>query len=579
MGNLPVDLLTSLSTDLQDSCGYTRDELLRMPAIPPDADHVLAASWLMANSFSKKFLPSNTDSQDQAALAKFLSFNVKAGQWQLELNTSADEELYSLVRGTIESFLMPRSVVELEGRKLVVEDRLFWTLSDLLRHGRCGPGASRLSANGDWYTKLFSSALSATSRNLISTYKAYVNQYPVWLSAELHRSAAYGPGRIVEGSALCFVPKNDTISRSICTEPTLNMFYQLGLASMLEGRLRSYFGISMAHQPDLNRDLARLGSVDGSWSTIDLESASDSVSCELVRKIFPDWFAKVLFDIRSPKTVYQGREIDLNILSSMGNGFTFPLQTLIFASIVRAVAIQSSRDFSVHVFGDDIVVPGDMYLRVLHALKLFGFVVNSKKSFNEGPFRESCGKDYFSGRNVRGVYLTRLASEQDSYAAINACVEWTARTGLSSRRVVQWLLRTCKRILLVPPHADPSGGVRVPERCVWHHRKGFESGRSSNPKVPLYQSLVYVLWEFEPRKLAIKERRQPFKLIYNPDGYLLCAVAGVVNSSGLPLRKSGHWKRKQRSSSFWDSFAGEVHPERDGFTWQQWNTAVYETLE
>jgi hypothetical protein len=53
---------------------------------------------------------------------------------------------------------------------------------------------------------------------------------------------------IVEGNRLDFVPKNDDISRSICVEPTLNMFFQLGFADILNSRLKEFAGIDLENQ-------------------------------------------------------------------------------------------------------------------------------------------------------------------------------------------------------------------------------------------------------------------------------------------------------------------------------------------
>jgi hypothetical protein len=88
----------------------------------------------------------------------------------------------------------------------------------------------------------------------------------------------------------------------------------------------------------------------------------------------------------------------------MGNGFCFPLETLIFASLC-AVSYDELRlkpDFK--VYGDDIIVRKSCAARVLELLTICGFKANTDKTFLEGPFRESCGAD-FEGEDVRPLTL------------------------------------------------------------------------------------------------------------------------------------------------------------------------------
>jgi hypothetical protein len=54
----------------------------------------------------------------------------------------------------------------------------------------------------------------------------------------------------------------------------------------------------------------------------------------------------------------------------------------------------------VRVYGDDIIVPVDYVASVIRHLELFGFKVNTGKSFWTGKFRESCGKEFYDGLSV-----------------------------------------------------------------------------------------------------------------------------------------------------------------------------------
>jgi hypothetical protein len=91
--------------------------------------------------------------------------------------------------------------------------------------------------------------------------------------------------------------------------------------------------------------------------------------------------------------------------TSMGNGFCFPLETLIFASICHAAYKESNLTQDFRVYGDDIIVRQSVVHRVLELLRHFGFTPNSRKTFTSGPFRESCGTDWHCGVNVRPIFL------------------------------------------------------------------------------------------------------------------------------------------------------------------------------
>jgi len=208
----------------------------------------------------------------------------------------------------------------------------------------------------------------------------------------------------VEAGRLQFVPKSALAKRSVIVEPVLNSFFQLGFGDYMTRRLLRA-GIDIRDQT-VNQRLAREGSLTGGLATLDLSSASDTVSKELVRFLLPtDWY-QLLSAFRTGVIRYGCHELVLEKFSSMGNGFTFPLETLIFFSLVRATCGEGV----VSVYGDDIICPAVDVDRVIRTLRLCGFTVNTAKSFWAGPFRESCGKDYYKGISVRPFYQKHLVS-------------------------------------------------------------------------------------------------------------------------------------------------------------------------
>lgn len=238
----------------------------------------------------------------------------------------------------------------------------------------------------------------------------------------------------VKGNRLAHVEKDVRGCRPIAIEPSANVFLQQGVGSWLKSHMRAIGFVDLFHGQDLNRRLAG----DLRNGTIDLSSASDTISIALVRELLPpDWYV-LLNTIRSKRWEFRGREGTYTNFSSQGNAFTFPLETLIFKSVVMAATSLSARE--VTVYGDDIIIPVESCPRAVVALEQAGFFVNSEKSYwgqhddCRKYFRESCGADYFCEELVTPVYLRTQLSEPSEVAVIyNRLIEvWPdARRALS----------------------------------------------------------------------------------------------------------------------------------------------------
>jgi hypothetical protein len=314
---------------------------------------------------------------------------------------------------------------------------------------------------------MFESTMSYTNAGLIPYYRAALVETGLWCDAERTRNDKFGFTK-VEGGKIFFAPKNSEISRTCCTEAHLNLLIQKSIGAYLERSCLEYFGISLSSQPDRNRWLACKGSIDGTFGTIDLTSASDSISVQLIMKALrPCFFKAMLFMSRSELLVLpDGKHVVPRMISTMGNGFTFPLQTVIFASVVRSVyqlmgfpSDCSRTQFG--VFGDDIIVRREAYDFVCRMLNKLGFSVNDGKSFCSGPFRESCGHDYYNGVNIRGVYIRSLETPQEVYSAINRLNRWSAQHDIRLSNVISLLMSWIRDIRVPPTEADDAG-VHVP---------------------------------------------------------------------------------------------------------------------
>lgn len=526
---------------LEDLAGYLPTGFKTGDDWSPELSPQAVAAIALTRSFYKKFRTSSrtTPEGDSVAAEKFHRSNERCRTWTYCPNTSLDEELMGEFKNLLYRFLYP------QGHNLVFH------LNDLFDRGRCGPGVSVGSRGEDFYTKFFDSPITCTAESLSTAYSKAVSNdlHHYWRAAESNRAVLYGEASLVPGSRFSFVPKDDTTSRLIAIEPSLNMFYQLGLGRLLEERLVSFFGLDITSQPQINQEAARFGSVTDDLATLDLSNASDSIGLPMLEWALPRPILDVLKLLRSPYGSLSGVQLELHMVSTMGNGFTFPLETLVFSCVVvaciKSLGCKPIRPYTSHlpglesnelfgywgVFGDDIICHKRIAPRVIRLLDLLGFEVNRNKSFVEGVFRESCGRDFFRGHDVRGVYIKRLDSPEARYVAINALNVWSAKTGIPLSRTIKQLVDSV-RWLPIPPAENHDAGIRVPFEMVRELQR-----RDNNRAVIYHKRLV------NPKRLTIKEGeilvpKQLKRRFVNPEGLMLAFLHGSIRDCRISLRQS-----------------------------------------
>jgi hypothetical protein len=222
------------------------------------------------------------------------------------------------------------------------------------------------------------------------------------------------------GNKVITVPKDASTNRVIAVEPGINMWFQKAIGDMVERRLQRY-GIDLRWQ-SRNQSLARIGSETQSLATIDLSSASDSISAAVVEVLLPRRWWLMMDSCRSHYGSRSGSQVKWEKFSSMGNGFTFQLETLIFYAIATCCADYLSLSASqVSAYGDDVIIPTACYDVFAEMMSFYGFQINVKKSHFDSPFRESCGAHYYSGIDVKPIYLKgRVDSIPAIYRLANA---------------------------------------------------------------------------------------------------------------------------------------------------------------
>lgn len=228
------------------------------------------------------------------------------------------------------------------------------------------------------------------------------------------------------------VPKTLKTPRIIAIEPTCMQYMQQalldGLVTAIESDPLVKLMIGFKDQVP-NQELARLGSSNESIATIDLSEASDRVSNQHVREMvkhFPH-LKSGLDATRSRKADVPGKGvIRLSKFASMGSATCFPVEAMVFLTIVAMGIMKHRRQWSksaltalkgrVRVYGDDICIPVDCRESVIDHLEAFGLKVNTGKSFWTGKFRESCGKEYYDGHDVSIVRVRSMfpASQTDA---------------------------------------------------------------------------------------------------------------------------------------------------------------------
>jgi hypothetical protein len=246
-------------------------------------------------------------------------------------------------------------------------------------------------------------------------------------------------------SRLLFVPKSLKTYRSVCIEHNVLMYWQQAVSAQMMVHVNSspYRQFFRLEDQSRNRDLALYGSYTAAIDTLDLSSASDSVSWDLVKRIFPPSWVIAMAVTRSSRVVLPNGDVfPVRKFAPMGSAVCFPTQSLIFAtgsiyaacrhvhaalsvdaeftdwltpSVVRRVVRSFARQPSLSrrygyepcgIYGDDIAIDSRLSDVLIPILTRLGFVVNTTKSFYGGQaFRESCGGFYLNGSDITPLYF------------------------------------------------------------------------------------------------------------------------------------------------------------------------------
>jgi len=328
----------------------------------------------------------------------------------------------------------------------------------------------------------------------------------------------------VQGNRWSTVPKNNLKDRSICLEPLCNMLVQRAVGLGVRACLKDKLGIDLDYLADVHRN--RIS--DPKVATIDLSDCSDTISLWLIKYLLPRRVLSKVLACRSDMTL--GPDDNFYVVfkvSSMGNGFTFDLMTLILTALTK------SFDLSASVFGDDIICQNQYADEIIQNLSIAGFRVNLDKTYIRSDYRESCGAHFIDGYGYVTVFDLR----------------WL--------RYPHDLIVACNKVAILSSiYGGPFETLRTKIwSCVPRSLLGATTSRLvvSTGRPPSYELDSYVRYgppvQVDPSPSLLKRIRRHCKRVHKPGNI---SVAQAVVSRTCPAKP-------HLSSTQWDLFFQWIH--------------------
>jgi hypothetical protein len=184
-------------------------------------------------------------------------------------------------------------------------------------------------------------------------------------------------------------------------------------------------------------------------------------------------------------------------------------------------------------------------LMVLESLRFIGFRSNPDKTYIHGPFRESCGSDWYGGLDVRPAYLNfRFNTNVDLYKFHNVTLRGPLPFELFDEVRDSLRLLCPEKVRFVRPfHGPPDSAFTVGKdvcmtsNFVYWDRRTWAWRWKELKTLPLRDRL----WGFDPGDCN--------KVEY------LAVLRGSKSSSPLTIRRKA--KTSVRSCSYWGSLGSE----------------------
>lgn len=218
----------------------------------------------------------------------------------------------------------------------------------------------------------------------------------------------YGKAHLLQhGARGSSVYKNREKRRFINIECLWNVIVQKLIGKGIRHRLKK-----SGNDLKFGQLLHQLRISDSSVSTEDWKNASDSIRTDRLELMLHPLIFKMMDAARSHYVMISHQDAGQNFkayhpiekFSSMGNGFTFELLTLVILAMARI------HDAEATVYGDDLICNNEVADKVIKSCQAAGFTLNDKKSFTAKPLRESCGSFYLDGYGYITCYDVQWSS-------------------------------------------------------------------------------------------------------------------------------------------------------------------------
>lgn len=349
-------------------------------------------------------------------------------------------------------------------------DRKIYCGSIVPKHGP-GAVAERLTSNGKYRSQYWTDRLEEVFHvgDFLYPNARFISEDYESDGINFHEPGSEIPSRVIS------VPKTQKTPRIIAIEPSALQYVQQGLLEAIMHNIHSGFlnGFIGTESQEPNQLLAQEGSLTGSLATLDLSEASDRVSSKLVRALMRNCplSEKAVFACRSERASVPGEGvISLSKFASMGSALCFPFEAMVFLTIIF-LGIEKEQGYQftkkselfpflgrVRVYGDDLIIPVEYVHTVVDLLEHFGARVGRSKSFWNGKFRESCGKEYYHGHDVSIVKVRRLfPSQRQQVAELVSLIELRNQMYQFGNWVtVKWLDGKIEEIVLYYPKIEPT---------------------------------------------------------------------------------------------------------------------------
>lgn len=269
---------------------------------------------------------------------------------------------------------------------------------------------------------------------------------------------------------LTLVPKSWKTHRAITPLSTYGLYWSFGIGGYVEACLRMS-GLDISRLQATHQRLAKRYSEKPTHVTADLSSASDNLRSDILNRVLPRFFYTALKKTFVRTVTIEGTDYHTVSVLPMGNGATFPVETLIFYCLIKAIGNLLKVKGVYSVYGDDLIYPVRIHSYVSGVFRDLGIGVNGDKTFVKSHFRESCGGDYYHKIDVRPALFSsermppsgRLKQVQWLYKQLNALLKrWDeAEIPQTVRYLLSEIAYLHGKVFLVPKSFPSSSGFQV----------------------------------------------------------------------------------------------------------------------